>query len=122
MSFFHKSLTVIKLPDQNLLNANENEKEKEAKTPPKPTAKASVFVGNSNSSLSKTQDIVIKPEPLGEYYESRKKLIFGKVNILEEQSFLSQFLLKSQKKINKEHNQLIKHSFFFDRDHYHFRH
>ena len=114
MSFFHKSLTVIKLPDQNLLNANENEKEKEAKPPPKPTAKASFFVGNSNSSLSKTQDIVVKPEPLGEYYESRKKLIFGKVNILEEQSFLSQFLLKSQKKINKEHNQLIKHSFFFD--------
>ncbi len=113
MSFFHKSLTVIKLPDQNLLNANENEKEKEAKPPPKPTAKASVFVGNSNSSLSKTQDIVVKPEPLGEYYENRKKLIFGKVNILEEQSFLSQFLLKSQKKINKEHNQLIKHSFFF---------
>ena len=114
MSFFHKSLTVIKLPDQNLLNANENEKEKEAKPPPKPTAKASFFVGNSNSSLSKTQDIVIKPEPLGEYYESRKKLIFGKVNILEEQSFLSQFLLKSQKKINKEHNQLIKRAFFFD--------
>ena len=114
MSFFHKSLTVIKLPDQNLLNANENEKEKEAKPPPKPTAKASVFVGNSNSSLSKTQDIVVKPEPLGEYYESRKKLIFGKVNILEEQSFLSQFLLKSQKKINKEHNQLIKRAFFFD--------
>ena len=114
MSFFHKSLTVIKLPDQNLLNANENEKEKEAKPPPKPTAKASVFVGNSNSSLSKTQDIVVKPEPLGEYYESRKKLIFGKVNILEEQSFLSQFLLKSQKKINKEHNQLITRAFFFD--------
>ena len=114
MSFFHKSLTVIKLPDQNLLNANENEKEKEAEPPPKPTAKASVFVGNSNSSLSKTQDIVIKPEPLGEYYESRKKLIFGKVNILEEQSFLSQFLLKSQKKINKEHNQLITRAFFFD--------
>ena len=114
MSFFHKSLTVIKLPDQNLLNANENEKEKEAKPPPKPTAKASFFVGNSNSSLSKTQDIVVKPEPLGEYYESRKKLIFGKVNILEEQSFLSQFLLKSQKKINKEHNQLITRAFFFD--------
>ena len=114
MSFFHKSLTVIKLPDQNLLNANENEEEKEAKPPPKPTAKASVFVGNSNSSLSKTQDIVVKPEPLGEYYESRKKLIFGKVNILEEQSFLSQFLLKSQKKINKEHNQLITRAFFFD--------
>ena len=114
MSFFHKSLTVIKLPDQNLLNANENEEEKEAKPPPKPTAKASFFVGNSNSSLSKTQDIVVKPEPLGEYYESRKKLIFGKVNILEEQSFLSQFLLKSQKKINKEHNQLITRAFFFD--------
>ena len=114
MSFFHKSLTVIKIPDQNLLNANENEKEKEAKPPPKPTAKASFFVGNSNSSLSKTQDIVVKPEPLGEYYESRKKLIFGKVNILEEQSFLSQFLLKSQKKINKEHNQLITRAFFFD--------
>ena len=79
MSFFHKSLTVIKLPDQNLLNANENEEEKEAKPPPKPTAKASVFVGNSNSSLSKTQDIVVKPEPLGEYYESRKKLIFEKL-------------------------------------------
>ena len=47
-----------------------------------------------------------KFESLSEYYENRKKLIFGKINILEDEYFISQFLLNSQNKINKEYKKM----------------
>ena len=65
--------------NQNELKLKSNQKEeiKEQKPPPpKPVPKQSSFWGGGSNLLSKAN------EPLSEYYENRKKLIFGKINIL----------------------------------------
>ena len=51
------------------------------------------------------------PENLGEYYDQRKNIIFGKINIEENENELIKLILLSQKKANK----LIKNQsgFFF---------
>ena len=90
----------------NELNSNEKDKIKEQKPPPKPVPKQSSYEGGGNSLLSKSKKNNNKLEPLSEYYENRKKLIFGKINILENEYFISQFLLNSQNKINKEYKKM----------------
>ena len=90
----------------NELNSNEKDKIKEQKPPPKPVPKQSSYEGGGNSLLSKSKKNNNKLEPLSEYYENRKKLIFGKINILEDEYFISQFLLNSQNKINKEYKKM----------------
>ena len=98
--------------NQNELKLKSNQKEeiKEQKPPPpKPVPKQSSFWGGGSNLLSKAN------EPLSEYYENRKKLIFGKINILEDENFISQFLLNSQNKINKEYKKMTSgFSSFFD--------
>ena len=114
MSFFHKSLTVNKISDKNILN--NIEKEKDVNSTLNTTSKSNISGGGAGENyMHKASDIQIKPEPLGEYYEIRKKLIFGKVNILENECFVSQFLLKSKKKINNNYIQIITRAFFLDR-------
>ena len=108
MSFFHKSLTKKDIfPDKS-----PNSKEKE-NTQPKPAAKPSFFGGGSGFFV-KSKDVDIRDEPLGNYYDERKKIIFGKINILEDKSFISQLILKSQKKVNDEYIQITSGAFFFD--------
>ena len=92
------------------IKSNQNEEIKEQKPPPiKPVTRQSPYGGRGTNSLSKLN------EPLSEYYENRKKLIFGKINILEDEYFISQFLLNSQNKINKEYKKMTSgFSSFFD--------
>ena len=74
-------------------------------------------IKSSNNSEIKEQKPPPKPAPqtpsLPEYYESRKKLIFGKIDILEDEYFISQFLLTSQNKINKEYKKMTSGSSSF---------
>ena len=109
MSLFHKSLSQKNITEKkNLDNISTDSK---PSTKPSTT---SLFSGGSGF-FSKSSDIDTKNEPLGLYYESRKKIILGKINILEDESFISQFLLKSQKKINEEFIKMTSGSaFFFD--------
>jgi len=67
----------------------------------------------SRSANQKDQSSNTTGEPLGIYYEDRKKIIFGKINILEDEYFISQFLLKSQKKLNEEYDKMTSSSGFF---------
>jgi hypothetical protein len=107
MSLFHKSLSQKNITEKkNLDNISTDSK---PSTKPSTT---SLFSGGSGF-FSKSSDIDIKNEPLGLYYESRKKIILGKINILEDESFISQFLLKSQKKINEEFIKMTSGSAFF---------
>jgi len=75
------------------------------------------------SNLSKSSFFCVTPienlekEPLGSYYEERKKILFGDIDVNKEQFYISQFLLNSQKKINNEYSKMIKtsgSSFFSD--------
>ena len=55
----------------------------------------------------------LENEPLGNYYEERKKILFGYVDINKEEFYISQFLLNSQKKLNSEHLKMTTGSSFF---------
>ena len=52
-------------------------------------------------------------EPLGNYYEDRKKILFGYIDINKEEFYISQFLLNSQKKLNNEYIKITTGSSFF---------
>ena len=52
-------------------------------------------------------------EPLGNYYENRKKILFGYIDINKEEFYISQFLLNSQKKLNNEYIKITTGSYFF---------
>ena len=52
-------------------------------------------------------------EPLGNYYEDRKKILFGYIDINKEEFYISQFLLNSQKKLNNEYVKITTGSSFF---------
>ena len=67
------------------------------------TSKFSFF--SSGSSIS-TENL--KKEPLGVYYEERKKILFGEIDVNKEHFYISQFLLNSQKKINTEYLKMLK--------------
>ena len=90
----------------------------ENKPPEKKITKSSFFGGGGGGGsgfFSKSPQIDIKKEPLGQYHEERKKIIFGKIDVYKEQYYLSQFLLNSQKKINTEYVKMTTgSSFFFD--------
>ena len=55
----------------------------------------------------------IDNEPLGSYYEDRKKILFGYIDINKEEFYISQFLLNSQKKLNNEYLKVTTGSSFF---------
>ena len=110
MSFFHKSLTKKIISEKTSRSNISNE----PNPSPKPSKNSSIF-GGGTGFFSKTPEIDFKNEPLGLFYESRKKIILGKINILEDEYFISQFLLKSQTKINEEFIKMTSGSaFFFD--------
>ena len=54
----------------------------------------------------------IKEETFEKYYERRKNIIFGKIDVNRNQNYISRFLLDSQKSINAEFSKVT--SFFFD--------
>ena len=83
------------------------------KPPQKP--KSNFFGGGGGGSgfFSRSSEIDIKKEPLSSYYEDRKKIIFGKINIMKDQYYISQFLLNSQKYMNKEYIKMSSGSSFF---------
>ena len=57
----------------------------------------------------------IDNEPLGSYYEDRKKILFRNIDINKEEFYISQFLLNSQKNLNNEYFKITTgSSFFFD--------
>ena len=81
------------------------------------TTKSSFYGGGGGTGFfAKTPKIDVSKEPLGIYYEERKKIIFGKNNFLNEQYHISQFLLKSQKSVNNEYQKMnnTRSSFFSD--------
>ena len=108
MSFFHKSLTKKIISEKTSRSNISNE----PNPSPKPSKNSSIF-GGGTGFFSKTPEIDFKNEPLGLFYESRKKIILGKINILEDEYFISQFLLKSQTKINEEFIKMTSGSAFF---------
>ena len=118
MSKIKSSKTLFKSQTQTKIiegpKIKQNLEEKKPDTPIKPssnTAKTSFFsVGSGISSKN------LKKEPLGSYYEVRKKILFGDIDINKEHFFISQFLLNSQKKTNSEYLKILKvsSSFFCD--------
>ena len=115
-----------------IIESNKEEKEgkstkeiKENKPPAKPEEKPKTsFFGSGGGKsggsgfFAKSSAVDIKKEPLGNYYEIRKKIIFGKIDIHEEKYSISEFLLKSQKKISGEYIQMTTgSSFFYDVPH-----
>ena len=97
----------------------EEEKEKESQPQSTMSSKKSFISVGGTGFFSKSPNIDLSKEPLGEYYESRKKIIFGNINIIKDEYFISQFLLNSQKKLNNEYNKMTssKSAFFFDVPH-----
>ena len=95
------------------------ENDKETKPLSTTSSTKSFFGGGGTGFFTKSPNIDISKEPLGEYYENRKKIIFGKENIIGDEYFISQFLLNSQKKLNKEYNKMTSSgsAFFFDVPH-----
>ena len=92
----------------------EAEKEREeSKSNSNPTQKNNITGIRGMGFFSKAPDIDIKNEPLSAYYETRKKIIFGKINILENEYIVSQFLVNSQKKVNNEFKKVGANSCFF---------
>jgi len=92
----------------------EAEKEREeSKSNSNPTQKNNITGIRGMGFFSKAPDIDIKNEPLSAYYETRKKIIFGKINILEDEYIVSQFLVNSQKKVNSEFKKVGANSCFF---------
>ena len=87
------------------------------KPPEKPAQKPkSNFLGGGGGGsgfFARSTNIDIKKEPLSSYYEDRKKIIFGKITITKDQYYISQFLLNSQKYINKEYVKMSSGSSFF---------
>ena len=69
--------------------------------------------GGGSGFFARSTAIDIKNEPLSSYYEDRKKIIFGKINIIKDHYYISQFLLNSQKYINKEYIKMSSGSTFF---------
>ena len=115
MSAPHKSVIlndVIKL--NNMLGKKQEVNISENRPPPQnilntsttsTTSKTSVssFFGGGSGFFAKSSPIDTSKEPLGSFYEKRKKIIFGEINVLEDEAFISQFLLSSQKKINSDY-------------------
>ena len=117
MSRIKSSKTIFKSQAQPKIIEGQLEEKKPNRenTPIKPasnnTSKFSFF--NLGSAISTD----LKKEPLGAYYEERKKILFGDIDVNKEQFYISQFLLNSQKKINGEYSKMIKSSgssFFSD--------
>ena len=99
------------------IEQNIKEKEKANKTPEKPTTKPAKtsFFGGGSGFFAKTPEVDFNKEPLGNYYEDRKKILFGNIDIVRQEYYISQFLLKSQEKINSEYSKMSSgSSFFFD--------
>ena len=95
---------------------NKEKENKDIKPPEKPvtnTSKSSFFGGGRGGSgfFDKSSTIDTKKEPLGSYYEERKKILFDKI-INKDEYYLSQFLLNSQQKINNEYIQMCSSYFF----------
>ena len=112
-SFFHKSHTQNIISQHVTTESSTISTDKETNASQNPPSKTSLFGGSGF--FAKSPKIDTKNEPLSAYYEDRKKLIFRKVNILEDEFFVSQFLLKSQKKVNDEYTKMTSGSaFFFD--------
>ena len=117
MSKIKNSKTLFKSQAQTkIIDGQLKEKKPEREnTPIKPasnnTSKVSFF-----SSVSPIPTENLKKEPLGVYYEERKKILFGEIDVNKEQFYISQFLLNSQKKINTEYLKMLKSgsNFFTD--------
>ena len=107
--------------EENEVKAVKEVKEiKASKTPEKPAPqkqKTSFFGGGGGGGgsgfFARSSQIDVKKEPLGSSYDDRKRIIFGKIDFHKEQNFISQFLLKSQKKINNEYVKMSSGSSFF---------
>ena len=121
MSIPHKSFAVPKNLKFSALTTKNNElhasgqiKESIFSTKTNTSTKSSSnFAGRGSALFLKSAPVDITKEPLGIYYEDRKKIIFGKINLIEEEFFVSQFLLNSQKKINNEYIKIASSSGFF---------
>ena len=94
-----------------IIESNKEEKEEKATKEIKENKPPAKQAGSGF--FAKSSAVDIKKEPLGNYYEIRKKIIFGKIDIHKEKYCLSEFLLKSQKKINGEYIQMTTGSSFF---------
>ena len=119
---FRKSKTQDDIKPSNkvekiIKKENKEEENKEIKpqdkTPPKPT-KSSFFGSGSKGSgfFDKSSAIDIKKEPLGSYYDERKKILFGDKKINKDEYYFSQFLLKSQQAVNNEYVKMSSSYFF----------
>ena len=117
MSKIKNSKTIFKSKAQTkIIEGQLKEKKPDREnTPIKPisnsTKKISFF---STGSAISTENL--KKEPLGSYYEERKKLLFGDIDVNKEHFYISQFLLKSQKKINSEYSIMLESSSSFFTD------
>ena len=103
---------IIESKKENKEKENKESKPQE-KTETKIT-KSSFFGGGRGGSgfFDKSSAIDIKKEPLGSYYEERKKIIFGEKIVNKDEYYLSQFLLNSQQKINDEYIKMSSSYFF----------
>ena len=117
MSKIKNSKTIFKSQAQTKIIEGKLEEKKPERenTPIKPasnnSSKSSFF---SIGSAIPTENL--NKEPLGLYYEERKKILFGDIDVNKEHFYISQFLLNSQKKINNEYSKMLKcgSSFFAD--------
>ena len=66
----------------------------------------------SSASISAVRRDELPPESLSDYYEERKKIIFKKLNINNNEYTLLNFLKKSQTIVNKKYNDCQKGGFF----------
>ena len=69
----------------------------------------SLSTRNTEQSIRKDD---LPPESLSEYYEERKKILFKKLDINDNEDILLNFLKKSQLIVNEKSNKLIKGGFF----------
>ena len=105
---------ILKL-SQNSNQKPEEQKETKDKEQDHKTLDKSNLISIGNFFFNRATEPIKSKEPLGNSYEDRKKIIFGKININDNEQYISQMLLNSQKKINAEYVQVTSNSsFFFD--------
>ena len=102
-----RKLTPIKIRNTQTIKKKRHTKEKNIQN----LARTKTYF---DFDYSKSQNITIeKPEPeeLGEFYEIRKKIIFNKINVNENENEFAKLIFESQSKLNKT---MKKVGFFID--------
>ena len=131
-SKFNKYGSSIKKSYTNSINIQQNKVDKKSDKNPSSKRLTGLFIGLRSNALqgeSKSNQEEIStgqnqihrpnnldepaPETLGQYYEERKKIIFG--DLIDNESLIKQLILKTQIFMNQEYNKK-KSSFFGEKN------